>query len=421
MRRNEWALVAFTALTNTADAVTRVALPLLAVGLTDSPALVALVAVLLTLPWLLTALHVGVLVDRHNRRTLMVVAELARLASIAALLTAVTTQSLSLPMVFAVAAVLGVAEVVAMTAGASIIPAAIELDRREKANARITAVEYLCHGFVGAPIGGFLVAAGFVFALGVTGVVYLAGGLLLLALTGAFKPVRAERRPVRLEIREGLSFLWHHRLLRTMALLITVMAGCWAAWMALIPAYAMGPLRLNESQYGFLLTALGAGGVVGALVVGRVNRLLGPRRAMFADIVGSFLLVAVPALLPAGPGSAIPIAAAAFAAGLGGTMWVVNARTIYQSVVPDALQGRFHSASRLVGWGFTPIAAGLAGVVAQAVSFRAAFAVFAIACAGLVVPFLRVVTSSALTAGGATGAGDRSGGPVEVVGAGTGK
>jgi len=62
------------------------------------------------------------------------------------------------------------------------------------------------------------------------------------------------------------------------------------------------------------------------------------------------------------------------------------------------LQGRFHSASRLVGWGFTPVAAALAGVVAQAFSFRVAFGVFAIACAGLVYPFLRVVTSSALKA-----------------------
>jgi len=112
---------------------------------------------------------------------------------------------------------------------------------------------------------------------------------------------------------------------------------------------------------------------------------------------------AVPALLPAARVSALPIGMAAFAAGMGGTMWTVNARTIYQSAVPDALQGRFNSASRLVGWGFTPIAAALAGVVAQAVSFRAAFGVFAVACAGLVYPFLKVVTSQALKAGGAPG------------------
>src|SRR5688500_3940325 len=161
MRRNEWALIAFTGLTNTADAVTRVALPLLALRFTDSPALVALVAVLLTLPWLLTALHVGVLVDRHNRRTLMFGAELARMLSIAALLAAVLTETAGLPLIFVVAVVLGVAEVVAMTAGASIITAAVPEHRREKANARITAIEYLSNGFVGAPIGGFLVAAGF--------------------------------------------------------------------------------------------------------------------------------------------------------------------------------------------------------------------------------------------------------------------
>lgn len=396
MRRNEWALVAFTGLTNTADAVTRVALPLLALRFTDSPALIALVAVLLTLPWLLTALHVGVLVDRYDRRRLMFGAEVARMFSVAALLAAVLMGTAGLALILAVASVLGVAEVVAMTAGASIITAAIPERRREKANARITAVEYLCNGFVGAPVGGFLVAAGFSVALGTTGVVYVIGALLLLALSGSFRPANVVKQPVHGQIREGLTFLWRNPLLRTMALSVAVMAGCWSAWLAIIPVYAVGPLGLSESQYGFLLTALGAGGVTGALVVGKVNRILGRRKAMFADIAGSFLLVFVPVVVPFTQAGAIAVAVAAFAAGLGGTMWVVNARTIYQSLVPDELQGRFHAASRLVGWGMNPIAAALAGVVAQTVSFRVAFAVFAVACAGLVYPFLKVVTPAAL-------------------------
>ena len=85
-RRNEWLLVSFTVATNLADAVTKVALPLLAVRLTDQPALIAAVAVLLTLPWLVTALHVGVLVDRLDRRRLMVAAETARIGAIVVLL-----------------------------------------------------------------------------------------------------------------------------------------------------------------------------------------------------------------------------------------------------------------------------------------------------------------------------------------------
>jgi MFS family permease len=370
--RNEWLLVAFTASTNVADAVARVALPLLAVRLTRSPALVALVAVLMTLPWLVTALHVGVLVDRHNRRSLMVGAETARMVAIGGLLVAYLAGAASLPLIYVVAAALGVAEVVAMTAGASIIPSAVPRTRWSAASARITAVEYLCNGFVGAPIGGFLVAAGFALA-------------------------PATRRPARVEIREGLAFLWRHRLLRTMALLIAVMAGCWSAWLAIIPAYAVGgALGLDERGYGLLLTSLGAGGVVGALVVGRVNRWLGRRWSMFVDIVGSCALVAAPAVVPPGPGGAAAIGAAAFLAGVGGTMWTVNARVIYQSLVPDEMLGRFSAASRLVGWGATPVAAAVAGVLAGAVGYRVAFAVFAVVCAALAIPYLRILTREAL-------------------------
>src|SRR6266480_4226418 len=52
----------------------------------------------------------------------------------------------------------------------------------------------------------------------------------------------------------------------------------------------------------------------------------------------------------------VGIGVAAFIAGVGGTMWTVNSRVIIQSAVPNELLGRFNAASRLVGWGMTPIA-----------------------------------------------------------------
>lgn len=396
-RRNEWLLVAFTATTNIADAVTKVALPLLAVRLTHSPVLVSGVAAALTLPWLLTALHAGVFVDRHNRRTLMAGAETVRLLSVAAVLATVVLHVVTLPLLYVFALVLGVAEVVALISGASIIPSVVPKARWQTANTRITAMEYLCNSFLGTPIGGFLVAAGFTIALGTTGLIYLVGAVLLVLLAGDFAVARdTERRPVHAEIKEGLSFLWQHKLLRAMAFLITVMAGCWSAWLALIPVYATGPLGLDARRYGLLLTCLGAGGVVGALSTGRVNRLLGRRWSMFVDIVGSFALVAAPAVLPATPASAWVIGAAAFIAGAGGTMWTVNSRVITQSLVPQHLLGRFNSASRLISWGMMPVAAALGGVLAQFLGYRVAFGVFAVVCALLVIPFLRVVTSAAV-------------------------
>lgn len=174
------------------------------------------------------------------------------------------------------------------------------------------------------------------------------------------------------------------------------MAACWAAWLALIPLYAINQLGLNPEQYGFLLTSLGAGGVVGALAAGWTNRLLGRRWSMFVDIIGSFTLVAAPAVLPASGSSAWPIGVAAFVAGAGGTMWTVNARVITQSFVPEHLLGRFSSANRLIAWGSVPVSAALAGALAEFMGYRVAFGVFAMLCAMLVIPFLRVVTVQAI-------------------------
>jgi MFS family permease len=397
-RRNEWLLVLFTGTTNSADAVMRVALPLLAVRLTNSPALVAGVAIMLTLPWLLTALHVGVLVDRMNRRTLMVAAEFARMGSIAVVLVAALLDAASLPLIYAVALVLGVAEVVAQLSAVSIIPSVVPKSRWQSLNARITAMEYVSFSFVGAPIGGFLVAAGFAIALGATGAVYLLGAVLLTMLVGNFAvPATKERRPAHVEIREGLQFLVRHKLLRTMAGLISVMAGCWAAWYAIIPAYSVGgPLGLTVQQYGFLLTSLGAGGVLGTVLVGPVNRLLGRRWAMFADIIGTVVMVGIPAVVPAAQWSAWLVGLAAFVAGAGGTMWTVNSRVIIQSLVPNELLGRFNAASRLISWGMTPVAAAVAGGLAQLLGFRVAFGFFAALCLLLAYPYLRVVTPAAV-------------------------
>lgn len=393
--RNEWLLIVFTATTNLADAVIRIALPLLAATLTRSPALVAGVATMLTLPWLVTALHVGVFVDRLNRRSLMVGAETARLLAVGAVLLAVPFDLVSLPLVYVVALVLGVAEVVAMTAGASIIPSAVPKTRWQQASARITGLEYLFNGFVGAPVGGFLVAAGIAFALGLTGAVYAVGAVLLALLVGQFAPTGGgPRRTMHVEIREGLTFLWANRLLRTMALLIAVMAGTWAAWYALLPTFAVspGPLGLDARGYGLLMTCMGAGGVIGAVLVTPVNRLLGRRWAMFVDVLGTFLLVAIPALVH----EPWAIGAGAFAAGMGGTMWTVNSRVLFQTLVPDHLLGRFSAAYRLVSWGSAPIATAVAGVLAQWVGFAFAFGTFAVLAGLCVVPYLRVVTKEAV-------------------------
>ncbi|MFD0888872.1 proton-conducting transporter membrane subunit, partial [Streptosporangium algeriense] len=142
-----------------------------------------------------------------------------------------------------------------------------------------------------------------------------------------------------------------------------------------------------------LLGSIGVGGLVGAVLTAPVNRLLGVRWALFLDLVGTILMMVVPAVFP----RAWAVGVAAFAGGMGGTLWTVNSRTLAQMIVPDRLLGRYSAASRLLSWGTLPIGAGLAGLLAELAGVRAAFAGFAVLAVLPIVPFLLTVTEGELS------------------------
>ncbi|MGW6269381.1 MFS transporter [Streptomyces sp. NPDC055060] len=395
-RRNTVVLVGFTAATNLADGVMKMALPLLAAQLTGSPAQVTAVSLTLTLPWLLIALHIGVLVDRFDRRWLLMGASAMRLAAMGWLTVSTATGGLTLGRLIAAGAVLGVADVLAATSGSALVPAAVPEAGRGRANTWMVGAETVGQEFAGPFVGGLLMAAGTGLALGLTGATYALAALALLLLVGRFRaeapapgaaPVSVNGR-----IAEGLRFLWRDRLLRTLSLVVAVLAAVWGAWLALMPLYAKEAMELGPQQYGILFSALGIGGLAGTVAVGRVNRVLGARRAMFADLIGTTAMVALPALTT----DIWAVAAGAFLGGMGGTLWTVNARTITQRMVPDGMLGRYGAAARLFNFGAMPLGAALVGLLAELGGMRLAFGIFALATAATPVLFLKNVTRSAL-------------------------
>ncbi|OJA89830.1 transporter [Burkholderia ubonensis] len=395
--RNTLVLVVFTALTNLADGVTKVALPLMATALTPSPLQVSGVSLTLTLPWLLVALHVGVLVDRADRRVLLWLANGMRLAAIAVLVLLSLSNGITLPALYIGGLTLGIAEVIALTSAAALVPDAVASAGRERANAWVAGAETVCNEFCGPLVGGLLVAAGSALALGTVASAYLIGVLVLCFLVGRFRVVHAPdapREPVHRQIAEGLHYLWREPILRLMAVTLTVLCACWGAWLAVMPLFATKVMGLDARGYGVMLSALGIGGFVGALSVTTLNRWFGRRTVMFVDLLGTLAMMAMPVATI----NLWAVAASAFAGGLGGTLWSVNSRTISQALVPGALFGRYNAAARLFSWGAMPVGAGLGGVLAELFGLRVAFAGFAAATLLLIVPFLRIATPAALHA-----------------------
>jgi MFS family permease len=158
-----WQLWSASSLSNLADGLVKIALPLIAVTLTDSPGLVAGVTLAVTLPWLLFALPAGALADRVDRRIAMVTADVTRAAAVAVLAVPLVLgleSSAAIWALYALALLLGTAETVYDTCAQSILPQVVPRDRLPRANGRLIAAELTANEFVGPPLGGLLVAAG---------------------------------------------------------------------------------------------------------------------------------------------------------------------------------------------------------------------------------------------------------------------
>jgi MFS family permease len=108
------------------DGIRLAAFPLLAAQFTRSPTAVAAVTAVQSLPWLLTGAGAGVLVDRSDRRRLMVVVDVTRAAIIAGLAAAVLTHTAGLALIYLAAFTTGVGSALRDTAAVTCIPRLVD-------------------------------------------------------------------------------------------------------------------------------------------------------------------------------------------------------------------------------------------------------------------------------------------------------
>ena len=395
-----WQLWSASSLSNLADGLVKIALPLVAVTLTDSPGLIAGITLAVTLPWLLFALPAGALADRVDRRIAMVIANVVRAAGVAVLAVALVLGLESSPAaiwaLYAVALLLGTAETIYDTCAQSILPQVVARDQLPRANGRLIAAELTANEFVGPPLGGLLVAAGVAAAFATPAALWAAAVGTLLLLRGSFAVPRTEERTtIRSDVAEGLRYLWRHRLLRTLAGMTGLFNFASNATFAVFVLYAIGPdsaMGLTEVTFGLLFATIAAGNLIGALLADPIIRRLGRSRSLFLGILGGVGTVGIAAV------TTIPlvIATAFLIGGLTNALWNVVAVSLRQRITPDRILGRINSSYRLVAWGTRPLGAAAGGLLGELLGLRA---VFAVAAALILVTLLAMtqVTDTAIS------------------------
>ncbi|MFF2655809.1 MFS transporter [Kitasatospora sp. NPDC058032] len=364
-------------------------LPVLALATVGAtPGQLGLVSAAETLPFLLVGLPAGALLDRWDRRRVMVAADAGRAVALGAVPLGHALDVLSVPLLCAVAFVTGLFTVFFDIADQAFLPEVVGRRQVADANGRLEFSRSAAE-LAGPGLSGLLlqwVTAPLVLLADAAS--YLVSALLL----GAIRPPRpaaapaagADPRPpaaperMRTRIAEGLRFVLRHRALRSLALATAVanLAGLGGALSALLPAFALRDLGLSPGRLGLALMLGNACALLGALFTARLVRVLGLGRLLLAS---RFLpCLGVLLLATAEPGRAVPtLAAAAGLMACGITAYNIAQVSLRQAVTPAALLARMNASVRFVIWGTLPLGAAAGGLLGSAVGTRPALWVVA--------------------------------------------
>ncbi|ONI87067.1 hypothetical protein ALI144C_09920 [Actinosynnema sp. ALI-1.44] len=351
--------------------VTLLALPLVGLFFLDASAFeVGLLWAVEYLPIVLVGLPVGVWVERLPLRTVMVVADIGRAVALLAVPFALWLDFLSMPLLYAVAFMIGLGTLFFDVAQLSILPDLVDEDKLVDANGKLELSRSVAQ--IGGPgVGGFLVQVLTApLAILADAITYLASAYFVVFIKGRPRAAPAtEKVNLRGEIREGLRFVFGHPLIRPLLLCATLAELAFAAVLALQVVYAADVLLMNPAVIGVVLAIGNGGGVLGALVAEPFARKFGTGTAFMVAIV---LFTAGSAILPMSVGP-VSFGAGLFVVFLGAYIFNVLQVSLCQAVTPSHLLGRMNSVFRFATWGVIPLGAAGGGLLVEPIGLQGVF------------------------------------------------
>jgi MFS family permease len=388
---NYWRLWTATAISNLGDGVLLAALPVLAARVTKSAVSIGLIATLISLPWLLLALPAGALVDRADRRRVMVSADVFRASLVGVLASVAAFAEVRMWMLFVLALGLGAGEVFFDSGSQAIVPEIVDKDLLERANGLRLSVETAGNTFIGPPLGAALFGVAVWLPFGADAATFIIAAVLVISITMRSKPTSPSPaaddlapRSWRDDIREGARWTKNHRLIRVFIAASVLGNLSFMIYESTFVLFATKELGVSERGFGVLLAVIGGGALLAGMVADRVAARLGRRTAMLVGAGGPVLATLGIAAAPV----AWWVAAMLAVQMMLGTVWSIIAVSIRQRLVPNHLYGRVNSLFRFFAYGALPIGAFLGGVLASVAGLRAPYVASAVL---MFVAFLLVV------------------------------
>ena len=357
-----WRLWSGQVVSSIGSQVSQLALPLLILALTHSPAQAGLLAALRGVPYLFLALPAGALVDRWDPRRVMILCDTGRALALGSIPLTLAWGHLALWQLFLVTFIEGTLFVFFNQAESNCLVRVVSKEHLGAAVAQNEAL-YGVSGMIGPSFGGLLYGLG-------RGVPFLADAVSYALSVAALLTLKTDVRPIAQadaphphlgrEIIAGMRWLYAHEIIRFIAILTGVLMASCAGWILILILLAQR-FGAGPTVIGFLLATGGVGVIAGSLLAIPLQK-----HVRFGPLmIGSAWIWAITWLFYALAPNLIVLGIANALSFIVIPIYLGTQYTYRLAQIPDSLQGRVNSVFRLIAFGSGPLGLALTGWLLQ--------------------------------------------------------
>jgi hypothetical protein len=353
-------------ISNLGSSFTQWAVPLLVYKLTHSAVNLGVATAATFLPYLLFGLVIGAWMDRVDRKRAMVALDSVNALVVFSIPLVATLWHLSVWWIYGVTFIQSTIFIAFQAGEFAAIPSLVASDDLVTANGRIQAT-YSAAQVAGPLLAGLMVAflpLQWFMALDAGSFVVSAVSLAL--IHGSFNAA-AEGKPreattILHDVREGLSYVWGHPVLRNISVMMALINFVGATTFSQLVLFAHQRLHVGAAGVGALFAAGSAGVVVTGLLAGRLRK----RFSFTALAMSSLMLMGAVEVVFAGMRwfwIALPLWAASSGLGI---LFNINTGSLRQAIVPNHMLSRILSIAAVLAWSAIPAGALVGGVIVNA-------------------------------------------------------
>jgi MFS family permease len=338
--------------------------------LTNDAFLLGLVSFFQAAPVLVASPIAGAILDRVNRRLVLLIVQVVTAVTVFVLATLVATGRVEVWHVMVSAVIVGTASGFDWPARLSLVPALVDSERLQSAVA-LNAAAFNTSRVVGPAIAGALIASvGVAVCFYLNAAMYLPFILVLATLAVDTGLPKSAARPSPVQgLLEGYRYIWRTPVIRGLLSVDVVPLMFGISYFTLAPAIARDVLGLTSAGLGVLLAANGIGHLLGTLLVAGA----GSRRGRGRIVVGGVAVYAALIIVFARSMDPVLSGVLILLIGLVASLYGTLNDTLLQLAVDDAFRGRVLAVYSML-WGLTPIGSLEAGLLANVVGVQTALA-----------------------------------------------